>query len=103
MKSSLIRKLGTMIYNSSIYGHISKRIDEFKDLKLVEQIKQRPMPEHVAVIMDGNRRFAKQLGLDPNIGHMFGRDKLEEVLNWCFDLGVKNLTVYAFSTENFDR
>jgi len=103
MKSSLIRKLGAMVYNSSIYGHISKKIDEFKDMKLIEQIKQKPLPQHVAVIMDGNRRFAKEFGLNPNIGHVFGRDKLEEVLNWCFDLGVKNLTVYAFSTENFDR
>ena len=53
--------------------------------------------------MDGNRRFAKELGLPPNTGHLFCRDKLEELLGWCFDLGIKNLTVYAFSTENFDR
>ena len=53
--------------------------------------------------MDWNRRFAKELGLPPNTGHLFGRDKLEEVLEWCFELGIKNLTVYAFSTENFER
>ena len=53
--------------------------------------------------MDGNRRFATDLGLPPNTGHLFGRDKLEEVLEWCFELEIKNLTVYAFSTENFER
>jgi tritrans,polycis-undecaprenyl-diphosphate synthase [geranylgeranyl-diphosphate specific] len=103
MKSSAFRKLANMIYNSSFYGHISKRIDEFRDMKLIEQVKQNPIPKHIAVIMDGNRRFASEIGLDPKIGHVFGRDKLEEVLNWCFDLGIKNLTVYAFSTENINR
>jgi tritrans,polycis-undecaprenyl-diphosphate synthase [geranylgeranyl-diphosphate specific] len=92
-----------MIYNSTPYSHISKKFDEFRDLKLIEQIKQNEVPEHVAIIMDGNRRFAKELGLPPNTGHLFGRDKLEEVLEWCFDLGIKNLTVYAFSAENFER
>ena len=53
--------------------------------------------------MDGNRRFASELGLSPDAGHLFGKDKLEEVLEWCFELDIKNLTVYAFSTENFDR
>jgi tritrans,polycis-undecaprenyl-diphosphate synthase [geranylgeranyl-diphosphate specific] len=53
--------------------------------------------------MDGNRRFAQDLGLQPEAGHIFGRDKLEEVLEWCFDLDIKILTVYAFSTENFNR
>jgi len=53
--------------------------------------------------MDGNRRFAKELGYLPKAGHLFGRDKLQEVLEWCFDLKIKNLTVFAFSTENFNR
>jgi len=53
--------------------------------------------------MDGNRRFATGLGLAPDAGHLFGRDKIEEVLGWCFELGIKNLTLYAFSTENFKR
>ena len=73
-----------MIYNSSPYAFFSKKIDDFRDFKLL-------------------RRFAKGLGLPPKTGHIFGRDKLEEVLEWCFDLGIKNLTVYAFSTENFQR
>jgi len=92
-----------MIYNSSIYVSFSKQLDKFKDYKLIEQIKKSPSPEHIAIIMDGNRRFATELGLSAKAGHFFGRDKLEEVLGWCFDLGIKNLTVFAFSTENFSR
>ena len=61
------------------------------------------MPKHVAVIMDGNRRFAKNFGLTPEAGHHFGRDKIKELLEWCFELKIKNLTVYAFSKENFQR
>lgn len=53
--------------------------------------------------MDGNRRFADQLGLEENEGHVKGKDKLEDMLNWCTELGVKILTVYAFSTENIKR
>ena len=53
--------------------------------------------------MDGNRRFAKELGLSWEAGHIFGKEKIEEVLDWCFDLGIHVLTIYAFSTENFKR
>jgi len=70
---------------------------------LVQQVKSRPVPEHVAIIMDGNRRFAESIGLRPLTGHEKGREKLEEVLEWCLEAGVKILTVYAFSTENFSR
>ena len=103
VKSDVARKIGAMIYNSSAYNLISKKISEFKDLKLLEQTKKNPMPKHVAIIMDGNRRFASGLGLSPDAGHLFGRDKIEEVLEWCFELKIPNLTVYAFSTENFQR
>lgn len=80
-----------------------KKIDEFKNIKLIEEIKKGEKPRHIAIIMDGNRRFANDLGLRPETGHLFGRDKLEEVLDWCVDLDIKNLTVFAFSTENFKR
>ena len=103
LQSDTVRKIGTMVYTSSAYNFIVKKINEFRNLKLIEQIKENEVPKHLAIIMDGNRRFAKELGLPPNAGHIFGRDKLEEVLEWCFELGIKNLTVYAFSTENFDR
>ncbi len=53
--------------------------------------------------MDGNRRFARQLGLNSNEGHVQGKEKLEEMLDWCLELDIKYLTVYAFSTENISR
>ncbi len=71
---------------------------------MIKEIKKKgKIPTHLAVIMDGNRRFAKQLGLKEGSGHVKGREKLEEMLDWCTELGVKILTVYAFSTENFKR
>ena len=85
---------------------IDEMVDSFKidfALQVSSKIPESYIPEHVAIIMDGNRRFATELGLSPNAGHLFGKEKLEEVLEWCFELGIKNLTVYAFSTENFDR
>jgi tritrans,polycis-undecaprenyl-diphosphate synthase [geranylgeranyl-diphosphate specific] len=53
--------------------------------------------------MDGNRRFARELGLSLDRGHEYGKNKIKELLEWCFELNIKNLTLYAFSTENFER
>lgn len=71
--------------------------------RLLKDVLQHPPPEHVAIIMDGNRRFARELGLGPAEGHKEGRNKLEEILNWGMEVGVKILTVYAFSSENLSR
>lgn len=103
IKSNIGQKILMAIYQSNIYKYFTKNISKFRDYKLIEEIKQYPVPGHVAVIMDGNRRFAKSLGLSPNAGHLFGRDRIEDVLDWCFELGINILTVYAFSTENFNR
>ncbi len=61
------------------------------------------VPRHIGIILDGNRRYAKRLGLQPWKGHEFGIRKLEELLEWCMELGIKELTLYSFSTENFKR
>ena len=71
--------------------------------RLLKEVMQNPAPEHVAIIMDGNRRFARELGLAPAEGHKKGGNKLEEILNWAMEVGVKILTVYAFSSENINR
>ena len=73
--------------------------------KLEKEVLSYPVPNHVAIIMDGNRRYAREVlkAENTNEGHQKGKDKLEEVLNWCIKAGVKILTVYAFSTENFSR
>lgn len=70
---------------------------------LAKEIKDKPVPAHVAIIMDGNRRFARKRGMNKFYGHFMGADTTEKVLDWSFDIGIKQLTVYAFSTENFNR
>ncbi len=61
------------------------------------------VPAHVAVIQDGNRRYASERGDAPTDGHRAGARTTERVLEWCEELGIAELTVYALSTENFDR
>ena len=73
------------------------------ETRLLQQVKGGAIPKHVAIIMDGNRRFAAEIGLSSIEGHEKGRMKLEEVLDWCLEVGVRILTLYAFSTENFLR
>jgi tritrans,polycis-undecaprenyl-diphosphate synthase [geranylgeranyl-diphosphate specific] len=70
---------------------------------LWHQIKDGNMPEHLAVILDGNRRYARQRGLDLWIGHKFGAEKVKDFLDWAFEAGIKIVTFYVFSTENFMR
>jgi len=60
-------------------------------------------PKHIGIIMDGNRRYAKRQGLAPWKGHDSGAKKLEELLGWCKELNIKELTLYTFSLENFKR
>jgi len=60
-------------------------------------------PTHVAIIQDGNRRYAREQGAGANQGHEAGAETTEQVLDWCEELGIEELTLYAFSTENFNR
>ena len=62
-----------------------------------------PVPRHVAIIMDGNGRWATERGLSRNDGHRAGVEKLREVLKWLGEAGVEYVTIYAFSTENWSR
>ena len=61
------------------------------------------LPRHIAIIMDGNGRWAKEKGQDRLFGHYHGVDSVRDVVEGCAELGVKYLTLYAFSTENWDR
>lgn len=61
------------------------------------------IPRHVAIIQDGNRRYARERGADTGVGHRAGADTTERLLGWACDLGVEHITLYAFSTENFNR
>jgi tritrans,polycis-undecaprenyl-diphosphate synthase [geranylgeranyl-diphosphate specific] len=70
---------------------------------LWRQVKSGEKPEHIAIILDGNRRWASENVLNPWLGHKKGAEKVEELLDWCLKLDVKSVTLYAFSTENFRR
>ena len=76
----------------ALYEHLLKR----------EIVSGGPV-KHVAVIQDGNRRFARKRGFSTLFGHSKGAETTENVLDWCLELGIKHITVYAFSVENFSR
>ena len=67
------------------------------------EIKERKIPQHVAIIMDGNGRWAKKRGLPRTMGHSQGAKVVEQILEDADHMGIKYLTVYAFSTENWSR
>ncbi len=67
------------------------------------QVDMSRLPRHIAIIMDGNGRWAKQRGLPRTAGHKVGAEVFRKIATYCKDLGVEYLTVYAFSTENWKR
>ena len=69
----------------------------------MEEIDVQNLPKHIAIIMDGNRRWAKDRGLTTKEGHKAGSKNLENIARFCNKIGIKYLTVYAFSTENWKR
>ncbi len=68
---------------------ISRGLQRAKEERLKKLVLENPVPRHVAIIMDGNRRFATEEGRRPIEGHLAGKEKLEDVLEWCVDLGIK--------------
>ena len=70
---------------------------------LWSQVKNGENLEHIAIILDGNRRWATENELNPWLGHKKGAETVEQLLDWCEKLGVKFVTLYTFSTENFRR
>ena len=72
-------------------------------MDVIEDIKSKALPEHVAIIMDGNGRWAKQKGMLRTFGHENGAKAVKQVVEASAELGIKHLTLYAFSTENWNR
>lgn len=69
----------------------------------MEEIDKATLPKHIAVILDGNRRWAKKNNLTTKEGHIAGAKNLERIAEYCNKIGIKYLTVYCFSTENWKR
>jgi tritrans,polycis-undecaprenyl-diphosphate synthase [geranylgeranyl-diphosphate specific] len=87
---------------------LSKVLKLFGVYKLYEkwlfnQVKSKSIPSHIGVILDGNRRWASKKDLSIEAGYLIGASKSEEFLDWCLQLDVTTVTLYAFSTENFQR
>jgi len=72
-------------------------------MSLLEKIDKQRLPRHIAIIMDGNGRWAKEQGQDRLFGHFHGVESVRNIVEGCAELGVEYLTLYAFSTENWDR
>lgn len=70
---------------------------------LLEKIDKKMLPRHIAIIMDGNGRWAKEKGEDRLFGHFHGVESVRNIVEGCAELGIEYLTLYAFSTENWDR
>src|ERR671923_514127 len=85
----------TILKHSGLYSIYERRLES--------QILNDSLPNHIAIILDGNRRWAKYHFTAINSGHFFGADKAEELLNWINDLGIRITTLYVLSTENLDR
>lgn len=71
--------------------------------RLRRQLPPESIPRHIGVILDGNRRWAKSLGVQPSQGHHAGADKISEVLGWAEELGVEIVTLWMLSTDNLSR
>ena len=78
-------------------------IDNVSIMTYKEQLDLQRIPRHVAVIMDGNGRWAKARGMERTMGHQAGVDQVREIMETCVNIGVEYLTLYTFSTENWNR
>ena len=86
--------------NSWLAWSFVSRLDRVRARRKRDRVARSDLPQHISIIMDGNRRFAWSLSLGAEIGHRHGKEKLREVMDWVIDLGIPYLTVYALSTEN---
>ena len=88
---------------SGISGRVGDILGASVETKLLNRIAEFETPKHLAVIMDGNRRFAWTKAVPTSIGHRKGKEKLEQVMDWVLELEIPFLTVYALSTENLNN
>ena len=75
----------------------------YLNICLFSSLSMPEIPKHIAIILDGNRRYAKKHMKEAAFGHQKGFEKIGEFLKWSRELGIKEVTLYCFSTENFNR
>ena len=100
LKWRIIRGPARWVANSRYAWSIVSRTDRVRERRLQTRVTGDTLPQHISIIMDGNRRYAADSGLAATLGHRAGKEKLEDVMDWVLDIGVPYLTVYALSTEN---
>lgn len=104
LRFRIVRGPAKRLANGRLGWFLYRRFERLQSKRLLTKVRAAPVPNHVGIIMDGNRRFAEVLGLDSaSLGHVAGQERLETVLDWCLETDIRVLTVYAFSTENFER
>ena len=91
------------VANSSYAWSFISRTDRIRANRLRDRLKDGELPQHISIIMDGNRRFAWNSNIERDLGHRRGKEKLREVMDWILDLEIPYLTVYALSTENINE
>lgn len=95
LTDNLLRILYTISRHNLIYRIYERH--------LIKEINQFPFPQHIGIILDGNRRWSRIKDMDKVMGHQMGADIAEDMLNWIYDLGIKITTVYVLSNENLSR
>jgi tritrans,polycis-undecaprenyl-diphosphate synthase [geranylgeranyl-diphosphate specific] len=95
----ILDKFLKIIYNTSRQNIIYKIYEKH----LLNQINQYPFPQHIGIILDGNRRWSKIKDVEKEKGHKIGADIAEDLLNWIYELGIKITTIYVLSDENLER
>src|SRR5699024_1557664 len=95
--------LATLQTTNNLTRSLAKPLYWAYEKRLYEQVLDGRKPQHLGLILDGNRRFAKAMRMNEQLGYEHGVRKVHEVLRWCVDLGIPHVTVYVLSTENFRR
>ncbi|KAK8617538.1 hypothetical protein V6N13_080448 [Hibiscus sabdariffa] len=100
---SFLRNKTGMLINEDVLGHLFSGWTSILRKWAFRVLRVGPIPRHIAIIMDGNRRYAKRKRLQEGTGHDAGAMALLYLLVYCYELGIKYVTVYAFSIDNFKR
>ena len=103
LRFRIFRALGKWVVNSRLAWSLVSRIERVRGVRARSRLRgldSSELPQHISIIMDGNRRFAWTRSMESGQGHSAGKERLKEVMKWVLDLDIPYLTVYALSSEN---